>query len=124
MQKGVNGGIGLHGASLLREIPAGLIPHLDTPPSSGRHHPGSAIALISSGSTLATDIRYALAHWSGLSRFLEDGRLEMDTNPVENTIRPVASEQLYVVAPRNHPLVRKHSVQPPTSPVPNSSWAA
>ena len=46
--------------------------------------------MIPSGSQLATDIRYALAHWTGLTRFLEDGRLELDTNPVENAIRPVA----------------------------------
>ena len=39
---------------------------------------------------LATDIRYALGYWTGLTRFLEDGRLELDTNPVENAIRPVA----------------------------------
>ncbi|MET4484388.1 transposase [Bradyrhizobium sp. F1.13.3] len=45
--------------------------------------------MISSGSTLAEDIRYALNHWQGLTRFLEDGRLELDTNPVENAIRPV-----------------------------------
>jgi transposase len=48
------------------------------------------LSMISSGSTLATDIRYALAHWDGLTRFLGDGRLEIDTNPVENAIRPVA----------------------------------
>lgn len=48
------------------------------------------LSMISSGSVLATDIRYGLAHWPGLTRFLEDGRLEMDTNPVENAIRPVA----------------------------------
>src|SRR5438477_3524762 len=48
------------------------------------------LSMISSGSTLATDIRYALSHWDGLTRFLEDGRLELDTNPVENAIRPVA----------------------------------
>ncbi len=46
---------------------------------------------ISSGSTLTTDIRYALSHWPGLTRLLEDGRLELDTNPVENAIRPVAT---------------------------------
>lgn len=45
--------------------------------------------MISGGSTLAEDIRYALNHWQGLTRFLEDGRLELDTNPVENAIRPV-----------------------------------
>lgn len=48
------------------------------------------LSLISSGSTLAIDIRYALSHWEGLTRFLDDGRLELDTNPVENAIRPVA----------------------------------
>nr|WP_274612876.1 transposase [Bradyrhizobium brasilense] len=47
------------------------------------------LSMISSGSTLAEDIRYALNHWQGLTRFLEDGRLELDTNPVENAIRPV-----------------------------------
>jgi hypothetical protein len=31
-----------------------------------------------------------LAHGSGLTRFLEDGRLELDTNPVENQIRNIA----------------------------------
>jgi transposase len=47
------------------------------------------LSMISSGSTLAEDIRYALNHWQGLTRFLEDRRLEIDTNPVENAIRPV-----------------------------------
>ncbi|WP_245155809.1 IS66 family transposase, partial [Paracoccus ravus] len=42
-------------------------------------------------SQLAEDIRYTLAHWSGLIRFLDDGTLELDTNPVENQIRPIAS---------------------------------
>ncbi|WFU80540.1 IS66 family transposase [Bradyrhizobium sp. CIAT3101] len=42
------------------------------------------LSMISSGSALAEDIRYALNHWQGLSRFLEDGRLELDTTPVEN----------------------------------------
>ncbi|MBW6505695.1 MAG: IS66 family transposase [Rhodobacteraceae bacterium] len=41
-------------------------------------------------SQLAEDIRYTLAHWSGLIRFLEDGTIELDTNPVENQIRPIA----------------------------------
>jgi hypothetical protein len=48
------------------------------------------LSMVSSGSRLATDIRYALGHWTGLTQFLEDGRLELDTNPVENAIRPVA----------------------------------
>jgi transposase len=39
---------------------------------------------------LADAIRYALSRWEGLTRFLHDGRVELDTNPVERAIRPVA----------------------------------
>jgi transposase len=39
---------------------------------------------------LADAIRYALVRWDGLTRFLHDGRVELDTNPVERAIRPVA----------------------------------
>lgn len=45
---------------------------------------------ISGRSTLAVAMRYALARWEGLTRFLHDGRIELDTNPVERAIRPVA----------------------------------
>jgi transposase len=31
-----------------------------------------------------------LRHWPGLTVFLDDGRIEMDTNVVERAIRPVA----------------------------------
>jgi transposase len=39
---------------------------------------------------LAEAIRYALARWPALCRFLYDGRIELDNNPVERAIRPVA----------------------------------
>lgn len=39
---------------------------------------------------LAEAIRYALARWQGLTRFLDDGRIEIDSNVVERTIRPIA----------------------------------
>ncbi|MEQ8697251.1 MAG: IS66 family transposase [Bauldia litoralis] len=39
---------------------------------------------------LAEAIRYALARWPALCRFLDDGRVELDNNPVERAIRPVA----------------------------------
>ena len=35
-------------------------------------------------------IRYALNHWEGLVEFLNDGRIELDTNSVERSLRPVA----------------------------------
>ena len=41
-------------------------------------------------SKLAEAIRYALRHWQGLVLFLEDGRLELDTNVIERAIRPIA----------------------------------
>ena len=45
---------------------------------------------VSATSDLAKAIRYALRHWLGLTLFLEDGRVEMDSNVVERAIRPVA----------------------------------
>jgi transposase len=39
---------------------------------------------------LAEAIRYALARWPALCRFLDDGRIELDNNAVERAIRPVA----------------------------------
>jgi transposase len=39
---------------------------------------------------LADAIRYALTRWSALCRFLDDGRVELDTNTVERAIRPIA----------------------------------
>ncbi|MBB3772189.1 hypothetical protein FHS55_002801 [Angulomicrobium tetraedrale] len=38
----------------------------------------------------AEAIRYALSRWQGLSRFLDDGRVEIDSNVVERAIRPIA----------------------------------
>jgi hypothetical protein len=37
----------------------------------------------------AEAIRYALNHWDGLQRFLDDGRIELDNNSVERAMRPV-----------------------------------
>ncbi len=39
---------------------------------------------------MAEAIRYALSRWAGLSLFLDDGRVEIDSNTVERTIRPLA----------------------------------
>ena len=46
---------------------------------------------------LAKAMRYVLRHWDGLILYLDDGRLEMDTNVVERAIRPVT-------------ITRKHSL--------------
>jgi transposase len=47
------------------------------------------LARVSAKSLIADAIRYALNHWDGLTRFLEDGRVELDTNVVERNIRPI-----------------------------------
>jgi transposase len=44
---------------------------------------------IPGGSGLPQAIRYALNHWRGLTLFLDDGRLELDSNTVERSIRPI-----------------------------------
>jgi hypothetical protein len=45
---------------------------------------------LSQKSKLAEAIRYALSRWDGLTRFLDDGRIEIDSNIVERAIRPLA----------------------------------
>jgi transposase len=39
---------------------------------------------------MANAIRYALNRWDGLLRFLDDGRIEIDSNTVERAMRPIA----------------------------------
>jgi transposase len=48
------------------------------------------LEMVSQKSKLAEAIRYALARWDGLTRFLDDGRIEIDSNVVERSIRPIA----------------------------------
>jgi hypothetical protein len=50
----------------------------------------ATLARISGRSDLAVAIRYALSRWEALTRYLSDGRLEIDNNPVERAIRPLA----------------------------------
>jgi len=45
---------------------------------------------LSKKSTTAEAIRYALNHWSALTRFLDDGRIEVDNNTAERALRSVA----------------------------------
>ena len=48
------------------------------------------LALISQKTKLAEAIRYALSRWDGLTRFIDDGRIEIDSNVVERAIHPIA----------------------------------
>ena len=48
------------------------------------------LARVSGRSPIAQAIRYCLSHWTGLVRFIDDGRIEIDSNTVERSIRPIA----------------------------------
>ena len=48
------------------------------------------LEIVSQKGKLAEAVRYAMSRWEGLSRFLDDGRIELDSNVVERAIRPLA----------------------------------
>ena len=50
----------------------------------------ASLAKVSKGSKLAEALRYGLNHWDGLCRYLDDGRIEIDSNTVERSIRGIA----------------------------------
>ena len=53
------------------------------------------LAAVSGKSKLAEAIRYALSRWAGLTRYLDDGRIEIDNNVVERAMRPIALGRKY-----------------------------
>ena len=52
--------------------------------------PGPGMHRVPPRGGLADAIRYALVRWNALRRYLDDGRVELDTNTVERAIRPIA----------------------------------
>ena len=53
------------------------------------------LARVSAKASIAEEIRYGLNHWDGLVRFLDDGRIELDTNIVERGIRPIVMTESF-----------------------------
>jgi hypothetical protein len=45
---------------------------------------------VSAKSALGKAVTYTLNHWNGLAAFLEDGRIEVDSNVVERSMKSVA----------------------------------
>jgi hypothetical protein len=45
---------------------------------------------VSGKAPIAQAIRYTLKHWDGLTRFIDDGRIDLDSNIVERSMRPQA----------------------------------
>lgn len=58
--------------------------------------------LILPKSPIATAVRYSIRQWPKLIRILEDGRLEMDNNLIENKIRPLALGRKNYLFAGNH----------------------
>jgi transposase len=52
-----------------------------------------ARAKVSARSRMGEKLAYFANHWDGLTVFLDDGRVEMDSNAVENLIRPVTLQR-------------------------------
>lgn len=48
------------------------------------------LSRVSAKSSLAQAVGYTLPRWTALTRYLADGRLEIDNNAAERSIRPVA----------------------------------
>ena len=49
----------------------------------------ATLRMVSAKSELAGAIRYALVRWAALTRYRDDGRIEIDNNTAERSIRPV-----------------------------------
>lgn len=47
-------------------------------------------ARVSAKSPIGEALSYIAKHWDGLTVFLDDGRVELDSNSVERTIPPIA----------------------------------
>jgi transposase len=50
----------------------------------------TSLTTLSKKSELAVAIRYSLSRWAALTRYRDDGRLEIDNNPAERALRAVA----------------------------------
>jgi Transposase IS66 family. len=55
-----------------------------------RHWLETTLSKLSRKSDTAAAIRYALSRWNALTRFVDDGRIEMDNNAAERSLRGVA----------------------------------
>ncbi|MEA3388215.1 MAG: IS66 family transposase [Pseudomonadota bacterium] len=60
---------------------------------------------LSAKSNLTKALNYIVNHWEGLTRFLDDGRIELDSNVVERAIKPQ-------VLTRKNALQRQHRGRP------------
>jgi transposase len=52
-----------------------------------------SLAAVPKGGKIGEALAYGINHWGGLTRFLDDGRIEIDSNTVERSIRPLALQR-------------------------------
>lgn len=74
----------VEGNAQTRRSPARNIGHLP------KHLPRYDELIESSKSALGKAVSYTLNHWGGLTAFLDDGRVEVDSNVVERSMKSVA----------------------------------
>ena len=73
-----------HTAGMVDALP---LPDLDTLLASMHLWLENTLAKLSRKSDTAAAIRYALSRWHALTRYLDDGRLEIDNNSAERALR-------------------------------------
>ena len=61
-------------------------------------------------SLIGKAIAYSLQRWEKLSRYTEDGKLNIDNNPVENSIRPVALGRKNYLFAGSHEAAKRSSM--------------
>jgi len=61
-------------------------------------------------SPIARAMAYTLKRWENLGRFLQDGRLEIDNNLVENAIRPIAIGRKNYLFAGNHEAAQRNAM--------------
>jgi len=49
-----------------------------------------SLTVVPKGGKIGEALAYGLKHWDGLTRFIDDGRIEIDSNTVERSIRDLA----------------------------------
>jgi len=54
-----------------------------------------SLAKVPKGGKIAEALGYGLNHWDGLCRYLDDGRIEIDSNTVERSIRGLAMTESF-----------------------------
>ncbi len=78
---------------------------------------------LSAKSDMAGAIRYALSRWTALTRYLDDGTVEIDNNAAERALRVVALGRKTISSPG--PTAEENAPQPSTHySAPQSSTAS